>query len=126
MSSPYVPSWETTGQKNAMWSSNANRKAGNNAKRNATRLSTWGKNRAMTAWNVSKGKSANNRSVLGKSAGTGCFKKGSNGKVVCGVTRNAAALMGGRKSRKGRSKNKTKKNRNKNKNKKNKSRKNRH
>ena len=112
----YLPSWMTAAstQDNTIWSKKENRNAANAVKANTAKVSAWGKNRnsTRTAWEMGVGKAPTN--TLGKSAGTGCFKKGSGG-IVCGVTRNAAAQMGGR------NKNKTKKN----KNKKNKTNKNR-
>jgi hypothetical protein len=119
----YLPSWMTTAstQKNSMWSKKENRNAVNAQKANTAKVSAWGKTRALTPWESGVGKAPTN--TLGKSAGTGCFKKGSGG-IVCGVTQAAAAQMGG-KNRK--NKNKTKKNRNKkNKTKKNKTNKNKH
>jgi hypothetical protein len=111
----YLPSWMTTAstQKNTMWSTKANRNAGNAAKASSAAISAYGKTRALTPWESGVGKAPTN--TLGKSAGTGCFKKGSGG-IVCGVTQAAAAQMGGKNK-----KNKT----NKNKNKKNKTKKNR-
>jgi hypothetical protein len=114
----YTPSWMTTGtQKNSMWSKKENRNAVNAQKANTAKVSAWGKNRnsTRTAWEMGVGKAPTN--TLGKSAGTGCYRKGSDKTVVCGVTQAAAAQMGGR--------NKNKTNKNKNKNKKNKSKKNR-
>jgi hypothetical protein len=112
----YLPSWMTTAstQKNSMWSKKENRNAVNAQKANTAKVSAWGKTRALTPWESGVGKTPTN--TIGKSAGTGCFKKGSGG-IVCGVTQAAAAQMGG----KNRNKNKT----NKNKNKKNKTKKNR-
>uniref|UniRef100_A0A6C0K5A1 Uncharacterized protein n=1 Tax=viral metagenome TaxID=1070528 RepID=A0A6C0K5A1_9ZZZZ len=104
----YMPSWMTTGtQKNYIWSEKENRNAANAVKANTAKVSAWGKNRnrTRTAWEIGVGKAPTN--TLGKSAGTGCYRKGSDKTVVCGVTRNAAAQMGGR------NKNKTKKNKNK-------------
>jgi hypothetical protein len=111
----YMPSWMTTAstQKNSMWSKKENRNAVNAQKANTAKVSAWGKNRALTPWESGVGKTPTN--TIGKSAGTGCFKKGSGG-VVCGVTQAAAAQMGG--------KNRNKTNKNKNKNKKNKTSKN--
>ena len=121
----YMPSWMTTAstQKNTMLNvSNENRKAVNAQKANTAKVSAWGKNRnkTRTAWEIGVGKAPTN--TLGKSAGTGCFKKGTGG-IICGVTQAAAAQMGGRNKNKNKNKNKT--NKNKNKNKKNKSKKNR-
>ena len=122
----YTPSWMTTAstQKNTMWSNKENRNAVNAQKANTAKVSAWGKNRnkTRTAWEIGVGKAPTN--TLGKSAGTGCFKKGSGG-IICGVTQAAAAQMGGRNKNKNKNKNKTNKNKNKNKNKKNKSKKNR-
>ncbi|NBO71866.1 hypothetical protein EBV26_15530 [bacterium] len=114
----YMPSWMTTGtQNNIMLSKKKNRNAANAVKANTAKVSAWGKNRnrTRTAWEIGVGKAPTN--TLGKSAGTGCYRKGSDKTVVCGVTQAAAAQMGGR--------NKNKTNKNKNKNKKNKSKKNR-
>jgi hypothetical protein len=120
----YMPSWMTTAstQKNSMWSKKENRNAVNAQKANTAKVSSWGKNRALTPWESGVGKAPTN--TLGKSAGTGCFKKGSGG-VVCGVTQAAAAQMGGKRNKTNKNKNKTNKNKtNKNKNKKNKTNKN--
>ena len=116
----YMPSWMTTAstQKNTMWSKKENRNAVNAQKANTAKVSAWGKNRALTPWESGVGKAPTN--TLGKSAGTGCFKKGSGG-VVCGVTQAAAAQMGGKRNKTNKNKNKKNKNKtNKNKNKKNK------
>ena len=114
----YMPSWMTTGtQKNTMWSNKGERNEVNAQKANMAKVSAWGKKRALTPWESGVGKAPTNTNTLGKSAGTGCYRKGSDKTVVCGVTQAAAAQMGGR--------NKNKTNKNKNKNKKNKSKKNR-
>jgi hypothetical protein len=113
----YMPSWMTTAstQKNSMWSKKENRNAANAAKASSAAISAYGKTRALTPWESGVGKAPTN--TLGKSAGTGCFKKGSGG-IVCGVTQAAAAQMGGKrnktnKNRKNKNKNKTNKNKNK-------------
>ena len=118
----YMPSWMTTAstQKNSMWSKKENRNAVNAQKANTAKVSAWGKTRALTPWESGVGKTPTN--TIGKSAGTGCFKKGSGG-IVCGVTQAAAAQMGGKKNKTNKNK-KNKTNKNKNKNKKNKTNKN--